>query len=500
VRIELDGHWYGQGTFVDQRWPLENCSLSLDPFETTDRGPNIQCPAWFSSDGRVIALPGYQDLSMSLHNGVLEIGGATEVWEHRASDARAACEALLEWIGPPARQPSLGMFGPIWTTWAEYKRDISQEVVLDYAKRIAGYGYRRSVIEIDDIWQRAYGDLLFDPVTFPDPRAMVDELHRLGFAVTLWVPWFLNPDSALYADARARGYLLAGGELVPWWCEPERGGGLLDCANPDALEWFVSHLRALCAATGVDGFKFDGGEASWIREALRSPHINANALSDGWASLAARFEYSEARTGWWAQRHGVPMRQWDKFSTWGTDNGLASVVPQALAMSLIGYPYVLPDMVGGNEYGNECTPELMVRWAQATALLPMAQFSVAPWRWGDETMDLVRRTTFWRDERANLFDELVSTGGPIVRPVFWLAPDDERALRCGDEFLLGEDLLVAPVVTEGARSREVYLPPGEWYSAHSRRTFAGPDVIEVDAPLHVLPCFGREGTALDTPL
>lgn len=518
VSFVLDGHWFGQGTFYEQRWPIGATELALDPFETTDAGWNIQCPAWCTSSGLALLAPGYEPSALGLNDpapGRLTLHARDRVsLELRVAACAGAADAavrLASWLGAPARRPPAELFArPIWTTWAEYKRDISQDVVLGYARRIVDEGFPRSVLEIDDMWQAAYGDLRFDPVRFPDPAAMVAELHGLGFAVTCRVPWFVDEAASLFAEADPGGHLVrdpdtGAGALIPWWCNLDRGGGLLDVTRPQTSAWWARRLRELCASTGVDGFKFDAGEASWLPPRLRTGGPTPNLLSDRWAALARLFDHAEARSGWFAQRLGVPMRQWDKFSTWGADNGLAAVVPQALAMSLVGYPFVLPDMVGGNEYGNTCSPELMVRWAQANAFLPIVQFSSAPWRWGEETTARVRRTTRWREDHAALFDRLASEAlegrGPMIGPVFMLAPDDDRALRCGDEFLLSGDMVVAPVVREGATARDVYLPPGRWVDRHDGTVHDGPTVLrDHPAPLDVLPCFGREGSALDAAL
>jgi myogenesis-regulating glycosidase len=213
--------------------------------------------------------------------------------------------------------------------------------------------------------------------------------------------------------------------------------------------------------------------------------------------VAANFPFCEVRSGWGNQRAPILFRQWDKSCTWGSDNGLKSVITGALAMSLAGYPFVLPDMVGGNAYaGESATAESMIRWTQTSALFPALQFSLAPWDYGDECDRLCRAALDLRerylDRIAVALQQAAQSGEPPIRPMWWLAPDDERALVCDNEFLLGDDLLVAPVVEPNQRARDVYLPPGEWRDARTGQTLTGPIVLtEVPVPLDTLLVYNR---------
>jgi alpha-glucosidase (family GH31 glycosyl hydrolase) len=209
------------------------------------------------------------------------------------------------------------------------------------------------------------------------------------------------------------------------------------------------------------------------------------------------YSLTEVRSGWLNQCAPIFFRQWDKSTNWTCANGLRSVITGLLSLSVTGYPFVLPDMIGGNAATNEWPDaELMVRWAQLNALLPTMQFSLVPWEHGQECVDLCRRAAELHLEYApaivQLALEATRTGQPIIRPVAWLAPHDERALLCEDEFLLGHDVLVAPVVYQGQRARDIYLPNGTWRDRTTDRMVEGPIVLEdYAAPLDVLPIFHR---------
>jgi alpha-glucosidase (family GH31 glycosyl hydrolase) len=165
---------------------------------------------------------------------------------------------------------------------------------------------------------------------------------------------------------------------------------------------------------------------------------------------------------------------------------------------MIGYPFILPDMIGGNTYENQPDAELMIRWTQLNALLPAMQFSLAPWKFGEECAAICRQYadlhTQFAPQIIALAKEATQTGAPIIRPIWWLGADDEQALVCDDEFLLGDDVLVAPVLQPAARTRDIYLPKGTWRDYWNNEIFEGGRVISAyPAPLEKLPIFLKMG-------
>jgi len=525
--LRASGHWFGGQELLNQLWPLERATLNAAPFITSDNGPTglscVLAPLWVTSSGAAVLADHDQNLYVDLNrltapspgfkwslgqpapfdqrpklddghgDGLLRLSGRGLRYRlFAADDAVQAWRACLPYIGHPATIPPEALWRkPIWTTWARFKTDVQQQRVVKFADEIIAHGYPHGVMEIDDRWQAHYGDVAFDLARFPDPPAMVQALHTRGFRVICWVMPFVNPDAESFVMARERGFLLKqpdGSPLpVHWW---QGNGFLLDVANPHVLQWFGDRLRTLQAATGIDGWKFDAGEAIFAG--------GSNDYTRRYVDfVAANFPFCEVRSGWGNQRAPILFRQWDKSCTWGTDNGLKSVITGALAMSLAGYPFVLPDMVGGNAYaGESATAESMIRWTQTSALFPALQFSLAPWDYGDECDRLCRAALDLRerylDRIAVALQQAAQSGEPPIRPLWWLAPDDERALICDDEFLVGDDLLVAPVVESNQRARDVYLPPGEWRDARTGQTFTGSIVLtKVPVPLDTLLVYSR---------
>ncbi len=537
ISLAMDGTWFGQGELIHQILPLNKLMMRSSELLTFDNSPTglsgKLTPGWFSSNGVLIIAhtpvevginqpptstdfprfawdlgPGQAPFSTrpfpdedGAGDGLLTLTGeGLHISISLFDDAVNACRKLIAHYGKPSNIPDASLFDqPTWTTWARYKTAISQEVILQFADEIVQRGYPRNVLEIDDKWQSNYGDLAFNPKLFPDPKEMVEQLHGMRFKVTAWVIPFFEPHSTGFSQAAMNNWLVKRSDgspyLVQWW---QGKGGLLDITNPEAVDWFFKRLRKLQADYGLDGYKFDAGEACFFpRDAVTSEQIHPNDYTHRYVSeIAKRYSLTEVRSGWKNQTAPIFFRQWDKATSWGLDNGMHSVLTSALSMSMTGYPFILPDMIGGNAYIHQPDAELMIRWTQLNALLPSMQFSLAPWDYGEECADICRRFIELHLEFAPLIIELarnaVETGDPIIRPVWWLAPHDERALFCDDEILLGDDILVAPVIKQGAVRRDILLPPGLWQDINTGVEYDGDQIIrDFPAPLDTLPVFQK---------
>lgn len=194
----------------------------------------------------------------------------------------------------------------------------------------------------------------------------------------------------------------------------------------------------------------------------------------------------------------LPLHAGDRFSEWGLDNGLHSTVTTLLTSAVLGYPFCLPDMIGGNAYfGRSPNTELLVRWAQANALMPAVQFSIAPWDMSEEADLLIAESLRLRetvlDDIVRLSGEACATLDPICRPMWWLDPTDRETFTMDDQFTVGDSVIVAPVLRKGEVSRDVYLTRGRWRNMlRPLDVYEGPRWIRnFPAPLEVLPCFQR---------
>ncbi|HMQ30233.1 MAG TPA: glycoside hydrolase family 31 protein [Chloroflexaceae bacterium] len=478
-----------------------------EPFERDlygDLTMNQGAPLLLSSRGRFVWSD--EPFAFAVAGGRLRVNGRGELQQGEGgSSLRGAFRAAARRHFPATGQlPDPRLFtAPQYNTWIELMYDQEQAVVLAYARAIVEHGFPPGVLMIDDSWQEDHGTWRFHPGRFPDPQAMITELHSLGFTVMLWVSPFVSPDSAVFRRLEADGLLLRSADgataVRPWW---NGHSALLDCTNEGALDWLHGELGRLMAETGVDGFKLDAGDPIYYRpddRSRRPTHPNGHCAA--WATSGLRYGLNELRACWGLGGQPLAQRLRDKYHSWGAD-GLASLIPNGLAQGLAGYAFTCPDMIGGGEYKSFTDPafaldqELVVRYAQCAALFPMMQFSAAPWRILDAEhlaccLQAARLHTELGPAILALAEHAAASGEPIMRHMAYVCPEGGYE-QVRDQFLLGDDLLVAPVLARGARRRPVIFPPGIW-QGDDGSLVRGPAVQTVTAPLARLPHYRRMG-------
>ena len=493
-----DASWYGVGERHYQTWLLNKANVTMVPFTTFDilqgkenksYGGVIE-PYIVGSSGFGIIIGRRNPISMSINNpteGKLCFKHSPSFGSNKESKLQfTACMAqnILEihkymigkFFKKTGKVPDKRMLiSPIWSTWAKYKAEVTQEKVLEFANDIRNHSMPISQLEIDDKYSIYYGDFDFDPAKFKHPKQMIENLHSMGMRVTIWVYPFANFDSK--AIKEGLHYWVQTGHVpgvVIWW---NGLGAVLDVTNVEGVYWFKKRLKYFKDKYGLDGFKFDAGEVRYLPKfyTLNTTLENINFFSSKYVQLASSFgDLGEVRVGYGTQDCTVFTRLLDRSSTWGIDNGLKSVVTATLTFGLLGYPFVLPDMVGGNAYSGIPDKELYIRWTQLNAFLPSIQFSLAPWDYDNETIRLVKEAL---EIRANISADILNfaqiaanSNYPIVRPLWWLAPEDKNAQINDSEFLLGDRYLIAPVLEKGAKALHVYLIHGRWQEMFGSRT------------------------------
>ena len=282
-----------------------------------------------------------------------------------------------------------------------------------------------------------------------------------------------------------------------WW---NGYSAILDMSNPNAKAWIKEQLDYLVNEYGVDGFKFDAGDARFYHEDdITYGDVSPNEQSFLWADFAQEYKFNELRAAMNNGGQSLAQRLADKDHRWG-QGGIESLIPHHLIQSLFGYAYNCPDMVGGGEYLNflsnkgKLDPELFVRHAQISCLMPMMQFSAAPWRFLPQEYNKACyeatkiRELFMEDIEA-LYRQTAKVGLPITAPIEFFYPheglQDEK-----QSFLLGDKILVVPVTKKGISKQEVKLPKGVWRDLSGKEVIGGKSVI-VDVDLNTILVYRR---------
>ncbi|MFD7770424.1 glycoside hydrolase family 31 protein [Streptomyces sp. NPDC059787] len=463
-----------------------------DPF-----GGNQSAPLLLSSHGRLVWSP--HPFSFEVDDTRLRLDGQDITVARTGTGLREAyLAASAQWFQPTGSAPARKLFSaPQYNTWIDNPYTPTQHSVTEYAHRIQALGMPPGVIMIDDSWSPAYGTWTFDQARFPYPAAMVSRLHEAGFAVMLWVVPFVSPDTAVFRELESRRMLVRTKDgttkLQRWW---NGYSAVLDLTQPDTVTWLKDRLDDLRRETGVDGFKLDGGDL-WAYSDDDVTHAPTTPVDHcrRWAEIGLDHPFNELRACWGLGGAPLAQRLRDKPPTWGED-GLRSLIPELVAQGLLGYPYACPDMIGGGEINavsaGGVDQELYVRYAQLATMAPMMQFLALPDRVLDEEhRDAVLQALKAREELwpllETLIDQAATTGEPILRP---LAYHHSESAEVTDQFLLGLDVMVAPVLDAGATKRQVVVPDGDWADADGHVT-RGPAVVDVPVTLHSIPLLFR---------
>jgi len=504
--LKSGGHWFGHGFNHVQPCPLETGSIVNPSFAVN----NIQSPIWMCSNGTAILAETKRLLNVRLNengDGKLHILSSDaplrlRIW-HRAALPEAQL-ALLTHLGWPNQPPSASILGDsLFCTWTQYPRCITQDRILEMATQIHARGYPCSTLIIDDRWESCFGELAFSG-DFPDPAAMIQKIHSLGLKVWLWITPFVNQEAACFEELSRKKILVPsrkhdGAALFKWW-----GGtaGLLDATAPQGREWLQKKLQHLQESYGVDGFKIDGGdfkyqpspdEANWHAFAGESGY--SDALLSVFEELTPNA--CETRTAWLSQQRSIIWRQGGKDSHWELDNGLAAMITLGLHLGLMGYDILIPDMIPGRVQTMKVddplpTDELFIRWTEASAFMPLLQFSYFPWNYAKETESAVRAYALLHKKlQPYLVKHASNRQAPLIRPVWYDAPQVDELYSVFDEYMLGPDLLVAPVLKSGSISRDILLPPGNWTDAWTGTQIKEGWHRKYPAPCPGIPIFVR---------
>ncbi|MEA4824612.1 MAG: glycoside hydrolase family 31 protein [Clostridiaceae bacterium] len=498
TEIKPGERWWGGAIHHGSKMPLSADSEYTIDLARESVG-NQSVPFFVSTAGRYIWSE--DPFTIRFSGGFISADGDAALFEEGRTLAETYRAAMNKHFPPTGDAPDPRFYRtPQYNTWAELTYNQSQSAITAYADAIVANGYTPGILMIDDTWQAGYGIWRFNRERFDDARAMVAHLHKLGFTVMVWIVPYLCADSPEFREAEADPTRLLRNPdgspvILRWW---NGYSAALDMTSAGDVRWLHSVCDTLIRDLGVDGFKCDGGSIDGYPEHVLSG-ASKTELTAAWNRFALSYKISEVKDTWKAG--GLPFNQRlrDKDHAWDGE-GLSCVIPDAITASLTGHAFLCPDMVGGGSWicfvdSYPLDQDLIVRFAQASALFPAMQFSVAPWRiLSPENASIVRAAQDLHVELGGYITEWVEraaqSGEPILRPLAYDYPD-EGFETVTDEFLLGTDILVAPVLEKAARTRRVRFPSGVWESRDCG-TFTGPCNVTVDAPLSILPWFTKK--------
>jgi alpha-D-xyloside xylohydrolase len=411
--------------------------------------------------------------------------------------------------GRPALPPAWS-FG-LWLS-TSFTTSYDEATVSGFLDGMAERGLPLSVFHFDSFWMREFHwcDFTWDPRTFPDPVGMLTRLRERGLRVCVWINPYIAQRSPLFAEGMAGGYLLRRPDGRVWQSDQwQPGMALVDFTNPAARAWYAAKLDAVLAQ-GVDCFKTDFGERVPTDVAYHDgsdPHRMHNYYT--YLYNRTVFDLLSERRGdgdavVFARSATVGSQRFP--AHWGGDcestyEAMAESLRGGLSLGLSGFGFWSHD-IGGFEG----TPPaaLFKRWTAFGLLSSHSRLHGSrsyrvPWLFDEEAVDVLRRFTTLKMRLMPYLDQAArqaaDEGLPVMRAMALEFPDDPACTYLERQYLLGDDLLVAPVFSDDG-DVTYYVPEGTWTHLLTSETVTGPGWVRDRCDFLTLPLLVRPDTIL----
>ncbi|XP_050442657.1 myogenesis-regulating glycosidase isoform X2 [Adelges cooleyi] len=395
---------------------------------------------------------------------------------------------------------------PVWQLAPTTKELLNESTMVNYTEDIIALGFiKQGHVLLNEFWQEEMGDFSLDQKRFPTMKETINIIHRRGFRIVVTIQPFISTESRNFATAVKEGILVmqVGNERnVPALTRYKsvHSAGMLDITNKKCGPWLQQQLKDLVQKYQFDAFYLDMGSAYDLprhylfAENLTNPDYYKSLFSQYVSDSVNVFGVSSA-----ISRPPAPIfvSLLSLASTW---DSLQVIIPTMLTYGIVGYPFLLPGPVGGDfqvenvslhglispdnppieiletQSLKECrhsgqnvnaSRELVMRWMQLATFLPVIRYARLPSDCDPQVLQLTKNLTSLRQQIINpllkrYVQEALETAIPLIRPLWMLDPSDTTCYIVKDEFSVGEEVIVAPILRPGATEREVYLPAGVW--------------------------------------
>ena len=429
---------------------------------------------------------------------------------------------------PMMREDCMGL----WQCKLRYR---TQDEVLSVARKYKELNIPIDVIIIDFFHWTVQGDWKFDTKYWPDPKAMVDELHSMGIKVIVSVWPSVDRRSENFGEMMERGLLMRTERGAAQTYDYQGDCVTIDPTNPETRAYVWEKCKEHYYNYGIDFFWLDNSEPDltkydfdnfryYIGPALECSNIFPQWYSrtyfDPMTALGAQ-PVNLLRSGWaGSQKYGNVLWSGDVPSSW---ESLRDQIVAGQNIGVAGIPWWNTD-IGGFMEGNVNDPafhQLLARWYEWAVFTPVMRlhgdrepFTIPAlddrergggylhtgqptemWALGDDMFALMKQGYDLRISLKpylkRIYQEAHDNGSPLIRAMFYEFPEEEKCWNLSDQYMFGPDYLVAPIFTPDTFERSVYLPEGNWQEIHTGETYAGGQTVTAKAPIHYIPVFKR---------
>ena len=438
------------------------------------------------------------------------------------------------------RTPMMPEFGlGYWQCKLRYR---NQEEILNVAREHRRRGLPMDAIVVDFFHWTMQGDFKFEPRDWPDPEGMVKELKNMGIETVVSVWPTIDERSENYGPMAENGYLVDADRGCGYHMSWMGNTVFYDATNPGAQEYVWEKCKENYYDKGIRVFWLDEAEPEYgpydfdnyryyAGSALSCSNIYpagyAKGFYEGLKKAGETDIMSLVRCAWaGAQKYGVLTWSGDIYSSF---RSMREQLTAGLDMSVAGIPWWTSDIGGflGGDISDDHFKELLVRWFEWGAFCPVFRMhgERSPWyereqefidnvrqltsgqdnevwSFGEDNYEILKKYLFIREKLRPYIRECMerahTKGEPVMRPLFFDFCTDLKSWDIDDEYMFGPDILVAPVLSEGAESRKVYLPGGvKWRESSTGRVYEGGQTASANAPIDIIPVFIRDGKDIE---
>ena len=521
---------YGMGQY-QQPW----LDLKGNMLELAQRNSQISVPFMVSSLGYGLLWNNPAVGHVVFANNYTEwTARSTKQMDYWITAADGPKEILRNYTGATGRAPMFpeNLMG-LWQCKLRYR---TQEEVLSVARQYKKEGIRIDQIVIDFFHWTLQGDWKFDKTYWPDPKAMVDELHAMGIRVIVSVWPSVDRKSENFGPMMERGLLIRTERGAAQTYDYQGDCVEIDPFNPETRKYIWETCKKNYYDYGIDGFWLDNSEPDYgvydfenyrysagpaLSCSNMYPQMFSRAFFEPMSKAKDEVPVNLLRCGWaGSQKYGNVIWSGDVPSTF---QALREQLQAGLNMGLAGIPWWTTD-IGGfmtDDVNDPDFRQLLIRWYQFavySAVLRMhgdrGLYNIPPldtrdwgggylhtgqpnelWSYGEDNYRIMRKYYDIRiamhDYICGLYREAHENGSPLIRTMFYEFPEDKKCWELQDQYMFGDRYLVAPVLHLNEFERDVYLPAGRWKNINTGEVAEGGKTVSVPAPIDEIPVFEK---------
>lgn len=401
----------------------------------------------------------------------------------------------------------------LWLS-TSFTTDYDEKTVLEFVDGMAKRNIPLSVFHFDCRWMKEleWCNFDWDKSKFPDPEGLLKKLHDRGLKVCVWINSYIGQKSPLFEEGAKNGYFIKNEDGSVWqWDKWQAGMAIVDFTNPEATKWYQGYLKKL-VAMGVDCFKTDFGERIPTEGVKYYDGSDPELMHNYYTYLYNKAVYDvlvETKGAdqaiLFARSATVGGQQFPVH--WGGDcssnyPSMAESLRAGLSFGMSGFGYWSHDIAG---FEDQASPDLYKRWTQFGLLSSHSRYhgSTAykvPWLYGDEAVDVAREFVDLKLQLKpyllKMAQETHETGVPMMRAMVLEFPDDPTCEDIDTQYMLGDDLLVAPIFREDGVAR-FYVPDDgsgqPWTNIITKTAYEPGKWYTEQYDYHTLPVLARPG-------